>query len=246
LLNSLNELASRLRAAHAVTVLTGAGVSAASGIPTFRGAGGLWKHFSATDLATAEAFTRDPLTVWEWYTWRREQVAACSPNPAHDVLARWTRTHDRWRVVTQNVDDLHLRAGTLNLVRLHGSLFDLRCWNGCETPSRAWRDERVPFPDMPPRCPRCGGLARPGVVWFGEALDPADVASAEALTACDVFIAAGTSAMVYPAAGFLHQARAHGAFTAELNTESTQATRLVDVAVRGPIEQTLLELDTLL
>jgi len=246
LLNSLNELASRLRAAHAVTVLTGAGVSAASGIPTFRGAGGLWRHFSATDLATAEAFTRDPLTVWEWYAWRREQVAACSPNPAHDVLARWTRTHDRWRVVTQNVDDLHLRAGTLNLVRLHGSLFDLRCWNGCETPPSAWRDERVPFPDMPPRCPRCGGLARPGVVWFGEALDPADVASAEALTACDVFIAAGTSAMVYPAAGFLHQARAHGAFTAELNTESTQATRLVDVAVRGPIEQTLLELDTLL
>ena len=245
-MNSLNELASRLGAAHAVTVLTGAGVSAASGIPTFRGSGGLWNHFSSTDLATAEAFTRDPVTVWEWYAWRREQVAACSPNPAHEVLARWTRTHDRWRVVTQNVDDLHLRAGTLNLVRLHGSIFDLRCWTDCERPSRAWRDERVPFPDMPPRCPRCGGLARPGVVWFGEALDPADVASAEALTACDVFIAAGTSAMVYPAAGFLHQARAHGAFTAEFNTERTQATRLVDVAVRGPIEQTLLELDTLL
>jgi len=246
LVNSLNELAARLRTADAVTVLTGAGVSAASGIPTFRGSGGLWKNFNATDLATPEAFERDPLTVWEWYAWRREQVAACSANPAHEVLARWTRTHDRWRVVTQNVDDLHISAGTLGLVRLHGSIFDLRCWNNCEASPRAWRDERVPFPDMPPRCPHCGGLARPGVVWFGEPLAPADIESAEALTACDVFIAAGTSAMVYPAAGFLHQARAHGAFTAELNTERTNATRVVDVAVHGPIEQTLLELDTLL
>jgi len=246
LVNPLNALATRLRDAPAVTVLTGAGVSAASGIPTFRGSGGLWKHFSATDLATPEAFARDPLTVWEWYAWRREQVAACSTNPAHDVLAQWTRTRARWRVITQNVDDLHVRAGTSGLVRLHGSIFDLRCWNNCEASPRSWRDDRVPFVEMPPRCPRCGGLARPGVVWFGESLDPADIESADALTASDVFIAAGTSAMVYPAAGFLHQARAHGAFTAELNTETTQATGLVDLAVRGPIELTLLELDALL
>lgn len=242
----LDQLADRLRNATSVTVLTGAGVSAASGIPTFRGSGGLWRNFSATDLATPEAFARDPVTVWEWYAWRREQVAACSPNAAHVVLARWTRTHHRWRVVTQNVDDLHVRAGTLDLVRLHGSIFDLRCWNNCAASPRSWRDDRVPFPEMPPRCPKCGGFARPGVVWFGESLDPADVDAADALTACDVFIAAGTSSVVYPAAGFLAEARAHGAFTAELNIEATDATRVVDVAVRGPVEQTLVELDALL
>jgi len=240
---ALDDLADRLRNATSVTVLTGAGVSAASGIPTFRGSGGLWRNFSATDLATPEAFARDPITVWEWYAWRREQVAACSPNASHEVLARWTRTRSRWRVVTQNVDDLHVRAGTLDLVRLHGSIFDLRCWNNCGASPRSWRDDRVPFSEMPPRCPECGGVARPGVVWFGESLDPSDVRAAEALTACDVFITAGTSAVVYPAAGFLHQARAHGAFAAELNTEATDATRVVDIALRGPVEQTLVELD---
>ena len=120
----LDQLAERLRNATSVTVLTGAGVSAASGIPTFRGSGGLWRNFSATDLATPEAFARDPVTVWEWYAWRREQVAACSPNAAHEVLARWTQTRNRWRVVTQNVDDLHVRAGTLDLVR--AARIDLR------------------------------------------------------------------------------------------------------------------------
>ncbi len=139
-----------------------------------------------------------------------------------------------------------MRAGTHRLVRLHGSIFELRCWNGCATAPRAWRDERVPFAEMPPRCPHCGGLARPGVVWFGESLDPADVAAADALTRCDVFIAAGTSAVVYPAAGFLHSARAQGAFTAELNIEATDATAAVDVAVHAPVEETLKKLDGML
>ena len=242
----LDQFADRLRNATSVTVLTGAGVSAASGIPTFRGSGGLWRNFSATDLATPDAFARDPDTVWEWYAWRREQVALCSPNPAHEVLARWTQTHGRWRVVTQNVDDLHVRAGTLDLVRLHGSIFDLRCWDNCAAAPRSWRDDRVPFPEMPPRCPQCGGLARPGVVWFGESLDPVDIEAADALAACDVFIAAGTSAVVYPAAGFLLEASAHGAFTVELNTETTDATGSVDLAIHGPVEQTLAEVDALL
>ena len=172
---ALVQLAERLRDARSVTVLTGAGVSAASGVPTFRGAGGLWRNYSATDLATPDAFARDPELVWEWYAWRRSQVAACEPNVAHHVLARWTQRHDRWRVVTQNVDDLLVRAGTRGLVRLHGSIFELRCWNECAESANGWRDERVPFAEMPPRCPHCGGLARPGVVWFGESLDPADV-----------------------------------------------------------------------
>lgn len=243
---ALTRLADALRAASSVTVLTGAGVSAASGVPTFRGAGGLWRNFTATELATPEAFARDPHTVWEWYDWRRGQIAACEPNAAHQVLARWTQTRDRWRVVTQNVDDLHVRAGTTDLVRLHGSIFELRCWNRCPASTRGWRDERVPLPAVPPTCPHCGGLARPGVVWFGESLNPKDVIAAEALTACDVFIAAGTSALVYPAAGFLHAARARNAFTAELNLEATDATRVVDVAVHAPVEETLAELDRLL
>jgi len=242
----LDQLADRLRNAKSVTVLTGAGVSAASGIPTFRGSGGLWRNFSASDLARREAFARDPVTVWEWYAWRRQQIAACSPNAAHEVLARWTHTRERWRVVTQNVDDLHVRAGTLDLVRLHGSIFDLRCWSNCGALPRSWREDRVPFPEMPPRCPECGGLARPGVVWFGESLDPSDIEAADALATCDVFIAAGTSALVYPAAGFLLEASAHGAFTVELNTETTDATGSVDLAIRGPVEQTLAEVDALL
>jgi NAD-dependent deacetylase len=229
-----------------VTVLTGAGVSAASGVPTFRGADGLWRNYSATDLATPEAFARDPETVWEWYAWRRELIAGCEPNAAHHVLAQWTERHDRWRVVTQNVDDLHLRAGTRGLVRLHGSIWELRCWKGCAAAPRSWRDERVPFPSMPPRCPHCESLARPGVVWFGESLDRRDVAAADALTECDVFIAAGTSAIVYPAAGLVHTARAHGAFTVELNVEVTEATGDVDLAIRGPVEATLAEVNALL
>jgi NAD-dependent deacetylase len=244
--NPIHRLATHLSTADSVTILTGAGISAASGIPTFRGSGGLWRNFSATDLATPDAFARDPDTVWEWYAWRRGQVAGREPNAAHHVLARWTQAHSRWRVITQNVDDLHVRAGTRDLVRLHGSIFELRCWDNCRASMGAWRDERVPFPEMPPRCPYCGALARPGVVWFGEALSPDDIAAADALTACDVFIAAGTSALVYPAAGLLHLAHTHGAFTAEFNIESTDATALVDVAVRGPVERTLAEVDALL
>jgi NAD-dependent deacetylase len=244
--SAIDRLAARLRAAQSVTVLTGAGVSAASGVPTFRGAGGLWRNFSATELATPAAFARDPHTVWEWYAWRREQIARCEPNAAHRVLAAWTRTHPRWRVVTQNVDDLHVRAGTVGLVRLHGSIWELACWRGyIGTPAR-WRDERVPLPELPPRCPRCGGLARPGVVWFGESLDPHDVEAADALSNCDVFIAAGTSAVVYPAAGFVHAARARGAFTVELNIEATDATGRVDLALHQPVEQILSAVAALL
>ena len=239
----IERLASRLRGAERVTVLTGAGVSAASGVPTFRGAGGLWRNYQAADLATPQAFARDPATVWEWYAWRRELIARCAPNAAHHVLARWTQTRDQWRVVTQNVDDLHLRAGARGLVRLHGSIWDLGCWPDCAGDPRRWRDERVPLPVMPPRCPRCNGLARPGVVWFGESLAAEDLRQADALTHCDVFIAAGTSAVVYPAAGFLHAARARGAFTVELNVEETDATSAVDLAVRGPVEHTLADLD---
>jgi NAD-dependent deacetylase len=169
-------------------------------------------------------------------------IATCQPNAAHEVLARWTREDPHRTVITQNVDDLHLRAGTERLVRLHGSIWELACWDQCGAGS--WRDERVPLPHRPATCPKCGGLARPGVIWFGETLSPADIDAASNACACDVFIAVGTSAVVYPAAGLVHQAKARGAFTAEINVEATPSSPTVDLAVRGAAEVLLPQLAT--
>jgi NAD-dependent deacetylase len=215
-------------------------VSAASGIPTFRGAGGLWRSLRAEDLATPEAFARDPALVWEWYEWRRATIAECRPNAAHDVLAQWTRESTRFTVITQNVDDLHLRAGTERLVRLHGSIWELSCWDRCG--ARSWRDERVPLPNLPATCQSCGSLARPAVVWFGESLSSVAMNAAVAACSCDVFIAVGTSAMVYPAAGLVQQAKARGAFTVEINVEATAASAAVDLAITGGAEIVLPQL----
>lgn len=233
----LERLASRLRDAARVTILTGAGVSAASGVPTFRGSGGLWRQFRAEDLATAAAFGRDPRLVWEWYAWRRELIASCRPNAAHDVIAAWSKAFARCVVITQNVDDLHVRAGTSNVVRVHGSLWELSCWGQCGVPS--WRDESVPLSSMPPSCRKCGGLARPAVVWFGESLPQRELAAAGDACECDVFLAIGTSAVVYPAAGLVHEARRRGAFTAEINLERTPVSAEVELTVQGPADQLL-------
>jgi NAD-dependent deacetylase len=226
-----------------VTVLTGAGVSAASGVPTFRGAGGLWRQFRALDLATPDAFTRDPDTVWEWYQWRRSLIADCQPNPAHHVLAAWSTRHG-WRVVTQNVDDLHLKAGTKDLIRLHGSIWELSCWSRCG--ASPWRDERTAIPLGELVCPACRGPARPGVVWFGEELRPEDLAQANAAAACDVFIAAGTSAVVYPAAGLVALAARRGAFTVEINPEPTEASAAVGLSLQATAEEVLPAIERLL
>ena len=220
-------------------MLTGAGVSAASGVPTFRGSDGLWKNFRPEALATAEAFGRDPSLVWEWYAWRRFRIAACEPNPAHLVLAEWSRRFSNFRLITQNVDGLHERAGTHNVIRLHGSIWEVSCWQGCRQSPKRWRDETVNFTELPPRCPYCGGLIRPGVVWFGETLETNVVSQAMNAMQCDVFLTIGTSAVVYPAAGFLEQAKAKGAFTVEINPEATPATRMVDLALAGHAEAVL-------
>ena len=232
----MDELVARLRPDARITVLTGAGVSAASGVPTFRGADGLWKNFRPETLATADAFSRDPKLVWEWYAWRRARIAACEPNPAHHALAAWSHRFPRFTLITQNVDGLHERAGTANAVRLHGSIWEVRCWDECrESPAR-WRNDAAQFDELPPRCPHCGGMIRPGVVWFGESLDPDVMLQAARATECDVFITVGTSAVVYPAAGFIDAARRHGAFTVEINPEATPATRAVDLALQGAAE----------
>lgn len=227
-----------------LTVLTGAGVSAASGVPTFRGTGGLWKTYRPEQLATPEAFARDPRLVWEWYDWRRQRVAACEPNPAHHVLAAWCRRFPRLTLITQNVDGLHERAGALHVLRMHGSIWEVGCWNACAAAPHRWRDDTVPFPTLPPPCPHCGGPLRPGVVWFGEALD-GDVLErcVAAAASADVFFTVGTSSVVYPAAGLLDVARRHGALTVEINPDDTASSDEIDVRLQERAEVALVELD---
>lgn len=241
--DGIKTVAGRLGVARRITVMTGAGVSAASGVPTFRGSGGLWRSFRPEELATAEAFERDPRLVWEWYDWRRGLIAKCEPNAAHEVLARWSRRLG-FTLITQNVDGLHERVGSEQVIRFHGSIWRLKCWNECGR--QEWEDTTVPMTPLPARCPDCSGLARPAVVWFGESIDPHVLHACDAAAACDVFLSIGTSSVVYPAAGLVHAARRRGAFTVEINPQATEAASGVDVAIELPAEHALPQLSALL
>jgi len=194
----LDQLARQLRPDARITVLTGAGVSAASGVPTFRGPDGLWRNFRPESLATPEAFRRDPKLVWEWYDWRRQTLATKKPNRAHEVLATWSGRYPNFRLITQNVDGLHERAGTRHVIRFHGSIWEVLCWNNCKASPRRWWDDTVPFSAIPPPCPHCDGIVRPGVVWFGEGINPDVMRQSMDALDCDVFFTIGTSSMVYP------------------------------------------------
>jgi len=221
-----------IAAARHIAVLTGAGISAESGIPTFRDAQtGLWARYDPMQLATEEGFRADPSLVWRWYAWRRGLVAAAQPNAGHHALADAEARFDRVRVVTQNVDGLHARAGSTNLTELHGNLMRTICIDRCGYREAA--PARLPAGE-PPRCPRCGAFLRPGVVWFGEMLDPHDLqaASAEA-AACDVMLVVGTSGLVYPAAGLPAAARRAGADVITVNPEATELDGIATVAIRG-------------
>jgi NAD-dependent deacetylase len=226
-----------------ITVLTGAGVSAASGVPTFRGPDGWWKHFRPEALATPQAFASDPRLVWEWYDWRRQRIAACRPNAAHEVLAAWSARFRNFTLITQNVDGLHERAGARGVLRMHGSIWDVACWSRCEQSPARWIHDVVPLIEIPPHCPYCRGLLRPGVVWFGEPLDPDVFARCHDATACDVFLTVGTSAIVHPAASLIDEARRRGACTVEINLEPTPVSARVDIAIQGSAEQVLPEID---
>jgi len=221
-----------------VAVLTGAGISAESGVPTFRGAGGLWKEHKPEELATAEAFGRDPRLVWEWYNWRRELIAKAVPNPGHKALVQLEIRKPRFTLITQNVDGLHDLAGNGKILKLHGDIWRMRCTTcGANFPNR-----RVPLPKIPPHC-ACGGLARPGVVWFGEPLPDGMMKEAEhAVAAAEVLLVVGTSAVVFPAASLIPYAKQAGAKVIEINTEQTNATKIVDCALQGPAGELLPKL----
>ena len=219
----------QLAAARSITVLTGAGISADSGVPTFRGTHGLWRNFRAEDLATPEAFERDPRLVWEWYNWRRELIATKQPNDAHKAIAELERRCPDFWLITQNVDGLHQEAGSRKLSEIHGNLWTVRC-TAC---GMITNNRDVPIAILP-SCARCGSLLRPHIVWFGESLftDDLDCCS-RALTRCDVLLVIGTSGIVYPAAGFTSVAKEAGAFVAEINPDSTPQSSLVDVSLQG-------------
>jgi NAD-dependent deacetylase len=252
---AIGALAARLRAAKRVAVLTGAGVSAESGLRTFRGASAadlppdmaaLWKEFDPMTLATPEAFEADPDKVTRWYDWRRLGCLAAEPNPGHLALAQLERRFDEpeaqarvtppgspssFTLLTQNVDRLHHRAGSKNVVELHGSIIEWRCTRT----ERKLTPPPEPFPAFPPPSPfHDRALLRPDVVWFGETLPPAAMEAAYlACKVCDVFLTVGTSAVVYPAAGYVGIAAGFGAYTAEINAEETAASGRVDLAIRG-------------
>ena len=234
---SVDRARSLLRRARRVVALTGAGVSAESGVPTFRGQGGLWRQYRAEDLATPAAFAHDPRLVWEWYGWRRGVVSGCAPNAAHAALASAAAAHDDFRIVTQNVDGLHVQAAQhvrAMPLELHGSLYRSRCTR-CD---HRWDDRGTidaTSRETLPRCAACGMLARPDIVWFGEALDPSVLGEAMRLAEnAEVCLVIGTSALVHPAAGLADLTRRHGGSVIEINVADTALTPTATVSLRGP------------
>jgi len=219
-----------LQEASRVAVLTGAGISAESGIPTFRGEEGLWKKYRPEELATPAAFSQDPKFVWEWYDWRRGIFAQKEPNPGHKVIARWEETFPTFSLITQNIDGLHQKAGSKNIWELHGNIWKLRCTEeGTIT-----ENYETPLKEIPPLCPNCGALLRPHVVWFGESLSPTILQKSIQLSSeCDVMFVIGTSAVVQPAASLPFEASEAGAKIVEINPDPTPLSLYADFSIRG-------------
>ena len=225
----LASLRDALMKAKRVAVLTGAGISAESGVPTFRGADGLWRNHDVMQLATPEAFSRDPKLVWEFYNWRRRLISGLTFNPAHKALAELESKVPHFTLISQNVDGLHGKAGSRNLLEIHGNLWKVRCLQ-CH---RIHVDES---PDMGPlpRCEKCGGLLRPHVVWFGESLDSNLLQQAvQAARTAEVMLVIGTSAVVQPAASLALEAKDAGALVAEINLERTPHSDRLDFSLLG-------------
>lgn len=233
-----SSLVSALQEAQRVVALTGSGISAESGVSTFRKARtGLWARYEPQELATLEAFRRDPRLVWEWYAWRRALVEKARPNPGHLALARLESLVPSFTLVTQNVDGLHKRAGSTSVLELHGNIRRSKC---------SVEDVIVETPETdeaPPPCPRCGAPLRPDVVWFGEALPQEAVSRAsQAVRECELLFSIGTSGAVYPAASLPYKALTNGATVIEVNAEETSLTAHATYSLRGLAGELLPEL----
>lgn len=225
----IGELRDRLAKAQHLVVLTGAGISAESGVPTFRGQDGLWRQYRAMDLATPEAFLEDPKLVWEFYNWRRELLAPLCPNPGHLGLVELEKRLPKFTLITQNIDGLHQVAGSRNMLELHGNLW----WVRCTACGMKEEDRTVPLPALP-KCRSCGGLLRPHVVWFGEMLEPPVLnASYEAIEQSDVMLVIGTSGTVQPAASMGVLAKRTGSLVAEINLDPTPYTDAYHISISG-------------
>jgi NAD-dependent deacetylase len=237
------ELIQHLKTATSVCVLTGAGISAESGVPTFRGEEGLWKKFRPEELANFQAFIQNPELVWEWYSYRRKLIHEVKPNSGHHALVDLERRVPDFTLVTQNVDNLHARAGSRNVVELHGNIERSYC---IECRKDAPEDALEPS-EGAPRCTSCGGLLRPDVVWFGEMLPAGAFAKAEAAARrCQVFLSIGTSSVVYPAASLPLTALEHGAYVVEVNREETDLSSRANETLLGKSGEILPQLLTYL
>ncbi|MFH1687099.1 MAG: NAD-dependent deacylase [bacterium] len=221
----IKKLIEIMAACNKCAVLTGAGISAESNVPTFRGKDGLWGKFRAEELATMDAFMSNSKTVWEWYNWRRELIGKTTPNPGHYALVEMEKLFGTFDLITQNVDGLHRRAGSKNICEVHGNITANKCVD-CSAPA----PENIEIdPDNIPTCRKCGGRLRPDVVWFGEMLDQKVISAAmDAARASEVFLSIGTSAIVHPAAGLPMMAKHAGATLVEINPERTPLTALAD------------------
>jgi NAD-dependent deacetylase len=236
----LEQVAAWMRDAERLVVLTGAGMSAESGVPVFRGPQGLWRTYRPEDLATPEAFRRQPELVWEWYLWRRERIAAAQPHEGYRVIARLEAARPGVTLLTQNVDGLHERAGSREPVELHGNLWRVRCVQGCGT---RFRDQEAAPPRSEFRC-SCGAWLRPEVVWFGEPLDPDTMDRASrAVEGADLVLVVGTSAVVYPVAALPRIAQQSGAKIVEVNVDETPLSPHADAVLRGAAGEILPELE---
>jgi NAD-dependent deacetylase len=231
-------LKSLLRSDKRVVVLTGAGISAESGVPTFRGKDGLWKKFKPEELATFDAFISNPKLVWEWYEYRRKLISEVKPNPGHHSLVKMEDYFEYFHLITQNVDGLHQKAGSRNVIELHGNIKR----NKCIKCGRKYEGLELPSGEILPKC-RCGGMLRPDVVWFGEML-PADAINNafKVSSLCDVFFSVGTSAVVYPAAHLPVVAKQGGAYLVEINIERTELSDLADEVFLGKAGEIMPEI----
>ena len=234
-MDRLKQLAEKIVNCNKLLVFTGAGISAASGVPTFRDPGGLWDKYSPEELANEEAFRRDPELVWSWYQWRRGLIKECSPNPGHTAIAQLESMVPEFLLVTQNVDGLHQAAGSKNIRCLHGDIFVNRCLDCKNITSRDLLDKEKPV-----KCEQCDSLYRPGVVWFGESLDSETLNHAwKSAENCDLFLSVGTAANVQPAAVLISVAKQAGAYVVEINPGGSQATEIVDLAFDQASEEVL-------